>query len=111
MVIRHPRTVRLGDRSVKSGLRDSKVFWSWSSLKCLGPGPTGSVFGLETMKVTEVINIHLFNWPQRAAVGCVIGVDVHPSGHYTYPYPIMKLPIVMPQDSFFGDTFVTLESH
>ena len=48
-----------------------------------------------------MINIHLFNWPQRAAVGCVVGVDVHPSGQYTYPYPIMKLPIVMPQDRFY----------
>ena len=47
-----------------------------------------------------MINIHLFNWPQRVAVGCVVGVDVHPSGQYTYPYPIMKLPIVMPQDCF-----------
>ena len=48
-------------------------------------------------KVTEVINIHLVNWPNRVAVGCVIGVNVHPSGAYSYPYPIMKLPIVMPQ--------------
>ena len=48
-----------------------------------------------------MINIHLFNWPQRAAVGCVVGVDVHPSGQYSYPYPIMKLPIVMPQDCFY----------
>ena len=53
-----------------------------------------------------MINIHLFNWPQRVAVGCVIGVDVHPSGQYTYPYPIMKLPIVMPQDCFYGDNAV-----
>ena len=50
-----------------------------------------------------MINIHLFNWPQRVAVGCVVGVDVHPSGQYTYPYPIMKLPIVMPQDCFYGE--------
>ena len=65
-----------------------------------------------------MININLVNWPQRAAVGCVIGVDVHPSGQYTYPYPIMKLPIVMPQDRFYtsrqqvfdsvGDTVLTL---
>ena len=34
-------------------------------------------------------------------MGCVVGVDVHPSGQYTYPYPIMKLPIVMPQDRFY----------
>ena len=48
-----------------------------------------------------MININLVNWPQRAAVGCVVGVDVHPSGQYAYPYPIMKLPIVMPQDRFY----------